>query len=271
MNHVPLLVLAISLPLLLGGCGGVLKVPLNKLSKADQKFLKAKSFPKESTKGEAYINPNLKYKIRGYVVVISACDEKASGALTIPAMIEGKAVTRIEEKAFLNCSSLTSITIPDSVTSIGSSAFSQCSNLTSITIPDSVTSIGRYDTFERCTSLTSITIPQSVTSIGAFAFYGCTNLTSITIPDSVTSIGAYAFRFCLRLTSITIGDSVTSIGHSTFSKCSSLTAVTFLGNAPKAGGELFKGATPTIYCKPETKGWGDTWGGKPVKLISEKP
>ncbi len=29
--------------------------------------------------------------------------------------------------------------------------------------------------------------------------------------------------------------------------------------------------TPTIYRKPEAKGWGETWDGRPVKLISEKP
>ena len=48
-------------------------------------------------------------------------------------------------------------------------------------------------------------------------------------------------------------------------------AVTFLGDAPKAGERVFYQATPTIYRKPEAKGWGDTWGGRPVKLIGEKP
>jgi hypothetical protein len=47
--------------------------------------------------------------------------------------------------------------------------------------------------------------------------------------------------------------------------------VTFLGDAPKAGESVFSRATPTIYRKPEAKGWGDTFGGRPVKLISEKP
>jgi len=47
--------------------------------------------------------------------------------------------------------------------------------------------------------------------------------------------------------------------------------VTFLGDAPKEGDEVFSIATPTIYRKPEAKGWDDTFGGRPVKLISEKP
>ena len=50
-----------------------------------------------------------------------------------------------------------------------------------------------------------------------------------------------------------------------------LTSVTFLGDAPKEGKEVFKKANPTIYRKPEAKGWGDTFGGRPVKLISENP
>ena len=36
-------------------------------------------------------------------------------------------------------------------------------------------------------------------------------------------------------------------------------------------GATFASAPPTIYRKLEAKGWGETWGGRPVKLISEKP
>ncbi len=110
-----------------------------------------------------------------------------------------------------------------------------------------------------------------VTSIGDYAFSGCSSLTSITIGDGVASIGGYAFFGCSSLTSITIPDSVTSIGSQAFAYCTSLTAVTFLGDAPKAGGQVFIVATPTIYRKPEAKGWGDTFAGRPVELISEKP
>jgi hypothetical protein len=53
-----------------------------------------------------------------------------------------------------------------------------CSGLTSVTIPNSVTSIGNK-AFWECTSLTSVTIPDSVTSIGDYAFYLCSNLQTI--------------------------------------------------------------------------------------------
>ena len=115
-------------------------------------------------------------------------------------------VTSIGSYAFYYCSSLNSVTIPNSVTSIGSSAFRSCSSLTSVTIPNSVTSIGSY-AFESCSSLTSVTIPNSVTSIGSNAFRSCSSLTSITIPNSVTYIGNEAFCNCSSLLSIYVNGS----------------------------------------------------------------
>lgn len=96
--------------------------------------------------------------------------------------------------------SSSTVTIPEtviyngttySVTAIGEEAFINCSSVTSVTIPNSMKSIG-IRAFQNCTGLLSITIPNSVTSIGASAFYGC-NLASVTIGAGVLSIGDEAF------------------------------------------------------------------------------
>jgi len=134
-------------------------------------------------------------------------------------------VTTIGNVAFIRCSNLTLITIPNSITNIGLYAFRECGNLISITIPDGVITIER-GTFLSCLSLTSVTIPNSITTIGAFAFAYCHGLTSVTIPESVTTIGDDAFSSCLSLTSIIIPNSVTSIGEWAFVNCYALTSAT---------------------------------------------
>jgi len=166
----------------------------------------------------------------------------ATGITSITSVTLPNSVTSIESFAFCGCSRLTSITIPNSVTSIGGYAFYYCSGLTSIEIPSSVTSIGS-EAFRDCSGLTSIEIPSSVTSIEGYAFYRCSGLTSIEIPSSVTSIGNYAFQGCsgLGLTSITIPSSVTSIGSEAFSNCKEVTLLSQY--PPSIGNGAFSSAT----------------------------
>ena len=64
----------------------------------------------------------------------------------------GLPVVAIGEVAFYNCTSLTSVTIGDSVTVIGGDAFLNCPSLTSVTIGDSVTGIGDF-AFCNCPAL----------------------------------------------------------------------------------------------------------------------
>ena len=191
-------------------------------------------------------------------------------------------MTTIRAKAFYDCSSLTSVIIPDNVISIGYAAFYGCSSLTSVTIPDSVTSIGS-SAFYGCSSLESVTIGNSVTEIGENAFYGCDSLKSVTIPDSVITIGYAAFANCSNLqefkgefasndgrclivdgmlnsfaptgiTEYTIPDSVTWIGEFAFNKCSNLTSVTIPDSVTWIGYGVFLGCSSLIdvYCMATT-------------------
>ena len=165
--------------------------------------------------------------------------------------LSGSVIKTIPREAFYECTSLNSVTIPNSVTSIGDYAFYECTSLNSVIIPDSVTSIG-VGAFNGCTKLTSVTIPDSVTSIGIYAFYNCTSLTSVTIPDSVTIIGGGTFCRCTSLTSVTIPDSVTSIGDDAFNGCTNLTSVTIPDSVTSIGGRAFSNCRLTSITIPNS-------------------
>ena len=215
----------------------------------------------------------------GTYAVCGLDDETDVTDVVIPSSYNGKPVVEIRDYAFRDCTSLTSITIPNSVTSIGEWAFYNCTSLTSITIPNSVTLIGegafynclalKYTEYDNAyylgnsenpylvligakdQNITSCQIHNDTRILSDHAFSNCKSLTSVTIGNSVKTIGDWAFYGCTSLTSVTIPNSVTSIGDYAFRYCDSL----------------------TIYCEAEAQpsGWNSDWNNssRPVYWYSE--
>ena len=148
----------------------------------------------------------------------------------------------IGEKAFTDCSRLTSLTLPVGITSIGYDAFAYCSGLTSLTLPAGITSIGEY-AFYGCSGLTSLTLPAGITEIGESTFSDCSGLTSLTLPDGITSIGISAFAYCSGLTSLNLPAGITSINYGAFLDCSGLTSLTLPDGITSIGSRAFYGCS----------------------------
>lgn len=171
---------------------------------------------------------------------------KYNGNVTIPNSVTYNgftySVTAIGEEAFYDCSSLTSMSIPEGVTRIGTRAFYGCSSLTSISIPEGMTRIG-FNAFYGCSSLVSIIIPNSVTLIESAAFSGCTGLASISLPSSLTKIWSSTFSGCSNLSSITIPNTVTEIDELAFNSCKALSNILIPNSVKNIGQQAFQYCT----------------------------
>ena len=118
-------------------------------------------------------------------------------------------------------SSITSVSISDSVTSISENAFKGCSSLEMVIVNNRINTIGD-SAFQSCTSLTSFTMTDSVRTVGDAVFYGCSSLSSLRISPYINVIGESMCENCHNLGFITIPFAVQTIGNFAFSNCSSL-------------------------------------------------
>ena len=219
--------------------------------------------------GEQYVYPDYFLSFNYYAETeegtVTGLGESIRTDLVIPSKVyQGDSlyeITSINNDSFRECSSLTSIKIPDHITSIRSNAFYGCSNLTSITIGKNVQSLGShaltcynlteiYYNATNCPDFTSynyalmdagkngagitVTIGANVERIPARLFHPSDNnqdmspkITAVIFEEGSVCkrIGSWAFDWCKNLTSIEIPGSVEYIGQAAFGGCAGLTSL----------------------------------------------
>lgn len=88
--------------------------------------------------------------------------------------------------------------INEGVVSLSTDCFMDCTGLTSVTLPNSLQKIGS-DCFMDCVSLSGIVLNEGLKDICDYAFYNCSSISSITIPSTFNGIGYFAFSKCSSL------------------------------------------------------------------------
>jgi hypothetical protein len=131
-------------------------------------------------------------------------------------------------------------------------AFLNCSDLLEIVIPDTVKCI-QERAFRNCSSLKAVKVGCGLIFLEAEGFSGCRSLLEIVLPDTVREIHSGAFEDCVSLKSVALGNGLKTLGGLVFSGCESLTGIVFPDSVVKVYAEsgsrsrgeyaLFKGCT----------------------------
>ncbi len=191
----------------------------------------------------------------GAYYAVSGIGSCADKDVVISPTYNGKLVKYIYTNAFINCTDITSVTIPNTVLTIGDYAFYNCSSLKTVTMSDSVVNIRSY-AFALDFQLESIKISSGVKFLDESVFQGCAELFEFeggvcyvdnwaisyfydvemlenddaddeaplvySLREGTIGIGTYAFYDC-KAVEIVIPDSVLYINDNAFAECKELT------------------------------------------------
>ena len=146
-------------------------------------------------------------------------------------------------EAFLECTNIKSVILPNTLTAIGTQAF-WGSSLVSISQTASVEEI-RGSAFFGCSSLKTVTFEKGSKLKTVAGFSHCTSLTTIEIPASVETIGQYAFNDCTSLHTVTFekGSKLKTIGSDVFLNCTSLTMIEIPASVETIEDQAFEGCS----------------------------
>ena len=145
---------------------------------------------------------NYLYAVSEHAVKLQKYFGEERAIVRVPATVEGKPVTTIDEKCFEDRSEIEQVILPDTVSTIEYRAFYGCSSLREINFPESMRKIGGW-AFAH-TGLENVVFPDGLQQLGYGAFYSCAHLESVVLPEAVDKLGENTFRLCPRLKRVTI-------------------------------------------------------------------
>lgn len=137
--------------------------------------------------------------------------------VNVPGFLSGLPVTEIKEEAFLNQIMPVRVNISSMVQKIGQGAFKGCSSLTRVTLPETMERLEK-ELFFMCVMLETAELPSMLQEIGENAFSGC-RLSEIELPENLKTVERGAFSQCVELKRVILPKELKTIGTEAFSGC----------------------------------------------------
>jgi len=191
---------------------------------------------KEKKKRAVPLRPSL--EIDTGIVIDKLLDETIK-EVKIPSQIDGIPVNRIGKQAFMNCTQLEAVEIPDSVLVMEEEVFAGCERLKKIKLPSCLRNM-RRGMFRNCTSLEEVEFPDKLILIGFATFQGCTSLKRVKLPGNLLQTGTQTFEGCVSLETIELPETVREIEIGAFTGCKSLKEIRIPSSVTRIGAWAFE-------------------------------
>ena len=209
-----------------------------------------------------YLKSNWNFKLKNdgsYIITGYKGNERD---VIIPEIINGHYVTELGKDVFnskdkkatnivrTNRKNIKTIVMPDSITKIGEKCFWNCFSLTNVKLSSGLKKINKGALFRRrgcglffkCSNLHEIIIPEGVTKICELAFANCYDLKKIILPSTIKEIGDGCFANCILLKDINIPHGLNTISYDLFFNCRELRRIIIPESVEELNSNCF------IYC-----------------------
>lgn len=149
---------------------------------------------------------------------------------------------KIDDNAFIHCSTVINFTFGEKLTEIGAGAFSYCYGIKEINIPDNVKELGA-EAFLSCRDLVSVSVGKGISTLKVKTFYSCPALQNVNLSEGLLTIEDMAFSECNALQSMDIPDTVSKLGAAIFQNCKALESIVLPSETRMLGQYMFFGCT----------------------------
>lgn len=176
--------------------------------------------------------------------------------MVVPNMVGEKRIVGITGDAYHGCVSVKKLCLSEGIRVLENGAFSDCSSLTTVVLPSTLTTIGGptnecKDGVFAATKIESIVIPDSVTYMGPYTFWYCNKLKRVELSNNLEEIEVALFSSCSELVNVRMPRNLKRIKTAAFNGCHKFKE-THIPNGTKVIEEnAFKGSgLSTIYVPP---------------------